>query len=147
VVFPSGYQSARRHRDLPGHSTILTGARPSRTGVSPTLFNLGLAARTSRVYCSEDRGSPGSSSSSYTVSDYQSEGACAGDYMKRATPDTRVAAVAGKDRAAVMMGGKRPTTATGGAARRSPESAAQPSAWATNAAVPRRALGRASADW
>jgi predicted AlkP superfamily pyrophosphatase or phosphodiesterase len=107
VVFPSGYQSHAATETCPGHSTILTGARPSRTGViANNWFNLGLAREDKQVYCSEDPRIAGSSSSSYTVSDYHLKVPALGDYMKRATPGTRVAAVAGKDRAAVMMGGK-----------------------------------------
>jgi predicted AlkP superfamily pyrophosphatase or phosphodiesterase len=34
VVFPSGYQSHAATETCPGHSTILTGSRPARTGVA-----------------------------------------------------------------------------------------------------------------
>jgi predicted AlkP superfamily pyrophosphatase or phosphodiesterase len=107
VVFPSGYQSHAATETCPGHSTILTGARPARTGViANNWFNLGLTREDKQVYCSEDPRVPGSSSDKYTVSDYHLKVPALGDYMKRAAPGTRVAAVAGKDRAAVMMGGK-----------------------------------------
>ena len=33
VVFPSGYQSHAATETCPGHSTILTGDRPARTGI------------------------------------------------------------------------------------------------------------------
>src|SRR5947209_10963488 len=33
VVFPSGYQSHNLTETCPGHSTILTGSRPARTGI------------------------------------------------------------------------------------------------------------------
>ncbi len=33
AVFPSGYQSHSATETCPGHSTILTGARPARTGI------------------------------------------------------------------------------------------------------------------
>src|SRR5687768_17044015 len=33
VVFPSGYQSHAATETCPGHATILTGARPARSGV------------------------------------------------------------------------------------------------------------------
>ena len=109
VVFPSGYQSHAATETCPGHSTILTGARPSRTGIiANNWFNLGLTREDKQVYCSEDPRIPGSSSSNYTVSTYHLKVPALGDLMKRADPATRVAAVAGKDRAAVMMGGYRP---------------------------------------
>jgi predicted AlkP superfamily pyrophosphatase or phosphodiesterase len=109
VVFPSGYQSHAATETCPGHSTILTGARPSRTGViANNWFDLALPREDKQVYCSEDPRVPGSTSSNYTVSDYYLKVPALGDYMKRADPGVRVAAVAGKDRAAVMMGGKAP---------------------------------------
>jgi predicted AlkP superfamily pyrophosphatase or phosphodiesterase len=33
AVFPRGYQSHAATETCPGHSTILTGSRPSRTGI------------------------------------------------------------------------------------------------------------------
>ncbi len=33
VVFPNGYQSHATTETCPGHSTILTGVRPARTGI------------------------------------------------------------------------------------------------------------------
>src|SRR5688500_17430851 len=33
VVFPMGYQSHNATETCPGHSTILTGSRPARTGI------------------------------------------------------------------------------------------------------------------
>ncbi len=41
IVFPRGYQSHAATETCPGHSTILTGSRPSRTGiVANTYFDL-----------------------------------------------------------------------------------------------------------
>jgi hypothetical protein len=109
VVFPSGYQGHAATETCPGHSTILTGSRPSRTGIiANNWFNLGLPREDKQVYCSEDPRVPGSSSDKYTVSSYHLKVPGLGDLMKRVDPGTRVAAVAGKDRAAVMMGGQAP---------------------------------------
>ena len=109
VVFPSGYQGHAATGTCPGHSTILTGSRPSRTGIiANNWFNLGLTREDKQVYCSEDPRIPGSTSSNYTVSGYHLKVPALGDLMKRADPGARVAAVAGKDRAAVMMGGQAP---------------------------------------
>ena len=107
VVFPSGYQGHAATETCPGHSTILTGSRPSRTGIiANNWFNLGLTREDKQVYCSEDPRIPGSTSSNYTVSDYHLKVPALGDLMKRLDAGTRVAAVAGKDRAAVMMAGR-----------------------------------------
>ena len=108
VVFPSGYQSHAATETCPGHSTILTGMRPAHTGI---IANNWLDQRVGRpdkiVYCSEDESVTGSTHDSYTVSDKHLKVPTLGEMMKAANPATRVVSVAGKDRAAVMMGGHR----------------------------------------
>ncbi|MDP1026628.1 alkaline phosphatase family protein [Sphingomonas sp. KR1UV-12] len=107
-VFPSGYQSHAATETCPGHSTILTGYRPAHTGI---IANNWIDQRVGRpdktVYCSEDERVPGSSHDSYTVSDMHLKVPTLGERMKTADPRTRVVSVAGKDRAAVMMGGHK----------------------------------------
>jgi hypothetical protein len=107
VVFPSGYQSHNATETCPGHSTILTGSRPARTGIiANNWFDPGLGREDKKVYCSEDPSVPGSSSEKYTVSTHFLRVPALGDYMKRADSRSRVAVAAGKDRAAIMMGGR-----------------------------------------
>ena len=107
VVFPSGYQSHAATETCPGHSTILTGARPSRTGiVANDWVDLKAARKDTTIYCAEDERVPGSTSDTYTVSPVHLLVPTLGDRMKAANPATRVVSVAGKDRAAVMMGGR-----------------------------------------
>ncbi|MGA9582140.1 MAG: alkaline phosphatase family protein [Allosphingosinicella sp.] len=111
IVFPNGYQGHNATETCPGHSTILTGSRPSRTGIiANNWFNPGATREDKGVYCSEDPRVPGSSSrgGKYTVSSYHLRVPALGDHMKRADPRSRVAVVSGKDRAAIMMGGYRP---------------------------------------
>ena len=109
VVFPSGYQSHAATETCPGHSTILTGDRPARTGiVANNWFDQAAARADKYVYCAEDERVPGSTSDHYTVSDVHLRVPTLGDLMHRADPRSRVLAVAGKDRAAVMMGGHTP---------------------------------------
>ena len=109
VVFPSGYQSHAATETCPGHSTILTGDRPARTGiVANDWYDQGAARADKYVYCAEDERVPGSDSDHYTVSDLHLRVPTLGDLMHRADPHSRVVAVAGKDRAAVMMGGHTP---------------------------------------
>lgn len=109
AVFPSGYQSHASTETCPGHSTILTGSHPARTGIVANIWTDLSAARDDKsIYCSEDERVPGTSSRNYTVSSYHLKVPALGDHMKRANPASRVAAVAGKDRAAVMMGGHGP---------------------------------------
>ena len=109
AVFPSGYQSHAATETCPGHSTILTGSRPSRTGI---IANDWIDQRSTtrpdhKVYCAEDERVPGSTFKDYTVSDVHLMVPTLGERMKAADPRTRVVSVAGKDRAAVMMGGHK----------------------------------------
>lgn len=108
AVFPSGYQSHAATETCPGHSTILTGARPARTGIVANDWTDFSAPREDKtVYCAEDESVPGSSSSKYTVSDKHLKVPTLGEWMKATDPQSRVVSVAGKDRAAVMMGGHK----------------------------------------
>ncbi len=109
IVFPAGYQSHAATETCPGHSTILTGDRPGRTGIIANNWYDQGAARTDKyIYCAEDERVPGSTSENYTVSDLHLRVPTLGDLMQRADPRSRVVAVAGKDRAAIMMGGHGP---------------------------------------
>ncbi len=112
VVFPKGYQSHAATETCPGHATILTGMRPARSGIiANTWFNPS-QARTGKdgkpdyaVYCAEDESIAGSNSSDYVASAVHLEAATLGDRLKNISKESRVVAVAGKDRAALMMGG------------------------------------------
>lgn len=106
AVFPSGYQSHAATETCPGHATILTGVRAGRAGIiANTWVDLKTARADKSVYCAEDESVPGSTSIIYTVSDKHLLVPTLGERMKMANPATRVVSVAGKDRAAVMMGG------------------------------------------
>jgi arylsulfatase A-like enzyme len=109
AVFANGYQSHAATETCPGHSTLLTGARPSRTGIiANTWFDQSAPRDDKAVYCAEDERIAGSDSRNYTVSTYHLKVPALGDYMKRADPRSRVAVASGKDRSAVMMGGYGP---------------------------------------
>jgi alkaline phosphatase len=106
IVFPSGYQSHAATETCPGHSTILTGSHPAKTGIIANNWIDLKAARTDkRIYCAEDETVPGSTADDYTVSPVHLKMPTLGDRMKAANPRSRVVSVAGKDRAAIMMGG------------------------------------------
>jgi predicted AlkP superfamily pyrophosphatase or phosphodiesterase len=108
VVFPSGYQAHAATETCPGHSTILTGMRPAHTGIVANNWvdqSVGLDDKI--IYCAEDETVPGSTHESYTVTDKHLKVPTLGEMMKAADPRTRVVSVAGKDRAAVMMGGHK----------------------------------------
>ncbi len=108
AVFPSAYQSHAATETCPGHSTILTGARPAKTGIIANTWIDQRAPRADKqVYCAEDERVPGSTSKAYTASDVHLKVPTLGERMKAADPASRVVAVAGKDRAAIMMAGRR----------------------------------------
>src|SRR5437660_3189556 len=69
TVFRNGYQSHAATETCPGHSTILTGDHPSRTGIIGNIwFDQSIARADKNVYCAEDERAPGTSSSAYKVS-------------------------------------------------------------------------------
>ena len=106
TVFRNGYQSHNATETCPGHSTIMTGSRPSRTGIIANFwFDLSQARSDKGIYCAEDERVAGSSSASYTVSPYHLRVPTLGELLKKVEPGSRNVAVAGKDRSAVMMSG------------------------------------------
>ena len=107
TAFRNGYQGQNATETCPGHSTIMTGSRPSRTGIIANYwYDLTQARSDKGVYCSEDERIADSSSLEYKVSPYHLRVPTLGDLLKQAQPGSRNVAVAGKDRAAVMMGGR-----------------------------------------
>ena len=55
AVFPSAYQGHAATETCPGHSTILTGSLPARTGIiANRWFDQRIARADKRVYCAED---------------------------------------------------------------------------------------------
>ena len=107
TVFRNGYQSHNATETCPGHSTIMTGSRPSRTGIIANYwFDLSQGRSDKAVYCSEDERVAGSSSTAYTVSPYHLRVPTLGDLLKNVQAGSRNVAVAGKDRSAVMMSGR-----------------------------------------
>jgi predicted AlkP superfamily pyrophosphatase or phosphodiesterase len=109
TVFRNGYQSHATTETCPGHSTLLTGDRPARTGIINNYWvDQSLGRSDVTIYCAEDERVPGSSSAAYTVSPVHLRVPTLGELMKARWPAARNVAVSGKDRAAVMMGGHDP---------------------------------------
>lgn len=109
TVFHNGYQSHAATETCPGHSTLLTGDHPARTGIIANVWVDQSVTRSDiNVYCAEDESVPGSSSIAYKVSPKHLLVPTLGELMKRQWPASRTVAVAGKDRAAIMMGGQAP---------------------------------------
>jgi predicted AlkP superfamily pyrophosphatase or phosphodiesterase len=106
TVFRNGYQSHAATETCPGHSTILTGDHPSRTGIiGNTWIDQSVSRSDVTVYCVEDESQPGASSTDYKVSPKHLLVPTLGELMKQRWPGSRNVAVSGKDRAAVMMSG------------------------------------------
>lgn len=107
VVFPSGYQSHAATETCPGHATILTGAHPAHSGIiANNWVDLGAARPDKTIYCAEDEAVPGATFRAYTPSTAHLLVPTLAERMKAANPAARVVAVAGKDRAAIMMAGR-----------------------------------------
>lgn len=106
VLFPSTYHGQAATETCPGHATLLSGLWPAHSGIiANNWFDLSLPRADKKVYCVEDETVPGTDSRNYTVSLRHFRGQTLGDRMKEADPRSRVYSVAGKDRAAVLMGG------------------------------------------
>ena len=106
TAFHNGYQAHAATETCPGHSTILTGSHPTHTGIiGNTWVDQSLTRSDRTVYCAEDERVPGSSTTSYTVSPMHLRVPTLGDLLKQQSPQSMNVAVAGKDRAAVMMSG------------------------------------------
>ena len=109
TVFRNGYQSHAATETCPGHSTLLTGDHPARTGIASNNWIDQKVGRSDvSIYCAEDESVPGTSSIAYKVSPKHLLVPTLGELMKKQWPASRTVAVSGKDRAAIMMGGHTP---------------------------------------
>src|SRR5437764_10690395 len=62
TVFRNGYQSHAATETCPGHSTLLTGDHPSRTGIINNIWiDQSIPSADKSVYCAEDQTQPGTS--------------------------------------------------------------------------------------
>ena len=110
TVYRNGFQSHAATETCPGHSTLLTAHHPAETRiVANNWVDLKAARADKNIYCAEDESVAGSTSTAYTVSSKHLAEPTLGDLLKTLSPGSRNVAVAGKDRAAVMMGGHAPT--------------------------------------
>ena len=106
VAYADGFQAHAATETCPGHSTILTGAHPARSGIIANGWVDFDAARADKtIYCAEDESVAGTTSDDYRVSPAHLNVPTLGDRMKTADPRSRVVSVSVKDRSAVMLGG------------------------------------------
>ncbi|MBS0253995.1 MAG: alkaline phosphatase family protein [Proteobacteria bacterium] len=108
AVFPSAFQSHAATETCPGHSTLLTGVHPSRSGiVANTWYDLSQGRADKRVYCAENEKDPASTPGAPVVSAGHLRVPTLGERMKEMWPESRNVAVSAKDRAVAMMGGSK----------------------------------------
>ncbi|MDP1832018.1 MAG: alkaline phosphatase family protein [Geothrix sp.] len=110
VSFTEAYHDHGFTETGPGHSVLLSGRFPAHTGI---VENRWMDRGTGKfVYCVDDPlakalHAPGQASASPA----RFLGDTLGDWMQAQVPGSRVFAVSGKDRAAILMAGRRPTGA------------------------------------
>ncbi len=106
VVYPSGYQSHAATETCPGHSTILTGRHPAATGIVANQWYD--SDQGAQVYCVTDPAGPVPGRDSVARGPANLKVPTLGEWLKAASPASRVYAVSGKDRAAITMAGHNP---------------------------------------
>ncbi|WLT31587.1 alkaline phosphatase family protein [Geothrix sp. PMB-07] len=110
VFFTEAYHDHGFTETGPGHSVLLSGRFPANTGIVENRWIDRAAGRL--VYCVEDPSAtalhaPGQASSSSV----RFLGEALGDWLQAQVPGSRVFSVSGKDRAAILMAGRKPTAA------------------------------------
>lgn len=106
VVYPNGYQTHGMTETCPGHSTILTGVHPHRTGIAANDWID--RASGAEIYClaaPANRLADGGDGENGPVGPDNLRASGLGDWLKAARPDSRVFAVSGKDRGAINLAG------------------------------------------
>jgi len=110
IVYPSAYQTHGQTETCAGHSVILSGRHPNKTGI---VANQWLDAATGKnTYCTDDgRNVAAVTPRPAGVGPGLMKVSTFGDWLKAADPKARVVTVAGKDRSAIMLGGQNPDAA------------------------------------
>lgn len=104
IVYPNGYQSHAFTETCPGHSTLLTGKHPNKTGISANDWYDRETGKT--VYCLADPTvTPADDPKGRAVSPANMVATTYGDWLKAVSPSSRVFGVSGKDRGAITMSG------------------------------------------
>jgi predicted AlkP superfamily pyrophosphatase or phosphodiesterase len=104
VVYTNGYQSHAATETCPGHSTLLTGVHPNRTGIVGNDYRNPDTGKS--IYCLEDASvTRAEGGRAAPVGPARLMATTLGDWLKAASPQSRVVAVSGKDRGAINMAG------------------------------------------
>ena len=109
-VFSEAYLDHAHSETCPGHAVVLTGRQPGPAGITGNVFVLRDSGETR--YCVEDpRPEAAQLSGDGGRSPRWLRVPALGDWLHAADPEARVHAVSSKDRAAIMLGGRRPNGA------------------------------------
>ncbi len=104
IVYPNGYQSHAFTETCPGHSTLLTGKHPNKTGI--TANDWYDRATGKMAYCLGDPSvTLADDPKGRAVSPANLVATTYGDWLKAVSPASRVFGVSGKDRGAITMSG------------------------------------------
>ncbi len=106
LVYVNGYQQHAATETCPGHATILTGANPDRAGIPANDWID--RATGEEVYCLAAPANAlahGRNSDNGPVGPGNLEVTGVADWLKAASPTSRVFAVSGKDRGAITLNG------------------------------------------
>lgn len=108
VSFTEAYHDHGFTETGPGHAVLLSGRFPAHTGI---VENRWIDRATGRlVYCVEDTAAPVLQVPAATgASNTRFLGEALGDWLQAQRPGSRAFSVSGKDRAAILMAGRRPT--------------------------------------
>ncbi|MCE3288252.1 MAG: alkaline phosphatase family protein [Caulobacter sp.] len=108
LVYINGYQTHSGTETCPGHSTILTGKHPNKTGIPANDWLDPVTGKS--VYCLSVPANTlagGLTGGNGPVGPDNLKASTLGDWMKEAGTGGRVFAIAGKDRGAIAMAGHK----------------------------------------
>ena len=109
LVYPYGFQQHAMTETCPGHSTVLTGVNPTSSGIPANDWID--RATGQEIYClaaPENTLAHGRNTDNGPVGPGQLRATTLADWLKAASPTSRVYAVSGKDRGAINLAGHHP---------------------------------------
>jgi predicted AlkP superfamily pyrophosphatase or phosphodiesterase len=109
LVYANGYQAQGITKTCPGHSTVLTGAFPTHTGIPSNEWIDPVTGQ--EVYCLRDTRNTmadGGENENGLVGPANIRVSLVPDWLKATSPQSRVYSVSGKDRGAINLAGHHP---------------------------------------
>lgn len=107
IAYPSAYQSHAGTETCPGHSTLMTGRHPNKTGIVANTMRDETTGKS--VYClADDSVALAHDATAPAVGPKRLMVDTLGEWLKAASPQSRVVSISGKDRGAITMAGHAP---------------------------------------